>query len=468
MSPVVVVQTGTANTASVAAALRRAGVEPLLTRDPAAVAAAERLVLPGVGSFAHGMAALRQAGLVELLRERVQAGRPTLAICLGLQMLCEESEESPGEQGLGVLPGAVLRLPAQVSVPHLGWTPVRPEGPGPVQAGEACFAHSYALCEAEAARAAGWGLAWATHGRPFVAAAWRDRVLACQLHPELSGAWGAALLRRWLDGGVAQPGHTSDRQGPSRRIVPCLDVRDGRVVKGVRFQGLRDAGDPATQAAAYAAQGADELVVLDVSATPEGRATAADTVAAVRAVLDVPLTVGGGIRQVADAERLLAAGADKIAVNSAAVQRPALLTELSQRFGAQCVVLALDAARTAQDTGWEVVVQSGKVRTGIDAVDWARQAVQAGVGEILLTSWDRDGTGLGYDLDLLSAVSSAVSVPVVASGGAAGPEHLHQALQAGADAVLAASIFHDGVTTVGRVKAELAAQGDAMRLSEVP
>ncbi|MEL6345195.1 MAG: imidazole glycerol phosphate synthase subunit HisF [Myxococcota bacterium] len=253
--------------------------------------------------------------------------------------------------------------------------------------------------------------------------------------------------------------------GPTRRIIPCLDVRDGRIVKGVRFQGLRDAGDPAERAAAYAAQGADELVVLDVSATPEGRKTAARTVAAVRAAINIPLTVGGGIRTVDDAARLLTAGADKVGVNSAAVARPALLTELAEQFGTQCVVLALDAAKTANG-GWEVVVRSGRDRTGLDAVAWAKDAVARGAGEILLTSWDRDGTGDGYDTALLRAISAAVSVPVIASGGAAAPHDLTVAIQAGADAALAASIFHDGVYTVQAVKQALHRDGVSVRPEE--
>lgn len=246
------------------------------------------------------------------------------------------------------------------------------------------------------------------------------------------------------------------------RIIPCLDIRNGRVVKGVRFADLRDAGDPVQRAALYEAQGADELVLLDVSATPEGRAHATDTVRAVRAVLSIPLTVGGGLRTVADAERLLEAGADKLGVNTAALRRPALLAELAARFGRQCTVLALDAA-AAGAGGWEVVVQSGTERTGRDALEWAREADRLGAGEILLTSWDRDGTREGYDLELLSAVCAAVRVPVIASGGADRALHLAQALRAGASAVLAASIFHDGDTTVSDVKAELFDSGLEVR-----
>jgi cyclase len=245
------------------------------------------------------------------------------------------------------------------------------------------------------------------------------------------------------------------------RIIPCLDCRDGRVVKGVRFQGLRDAGDPAERAAAYEAQGADELVLLDVSATPEGRNTQVDTVRHVRAQLSIPLTVGGGVHSVETAGRLLDAGADKVSMNTAAVRQPALLTEVATRFGSQCAVLALDAASCSD--GWEVVVLSGKERTGRDAVAWAREATERGAGEILLTSWDRDGTRSGYDLGLIAAIARAVRVPIIASGGAASPEHLVEALQAGADAVLAASIFHDGEWEVHQVKTILASQGIAVR-----
>lgn len=270
------------------------------------------------------------------------------------------------------------------------------------------------------------------------------------------------------------------------RIIPCLDVRDGRVVKGVRFQGLRDAGDPAERAAAYEAQGADEIVMLDVSATPDGRATACRTVAAIRRAVGIPLTVGGGVRSVEDASRLLDSGADKVSVNTAAVLRPALLSELAERFGCQCVVLALDAAaRSGTDAPdgapasasgvprgspddrsedrWETVIRSGRERTGRSAVEWAAQATAHGAGEVLLTSWDRDGTGHGYDLELIGAVSRRVGVPVVASGGAATPVDLVDAVRAGADAVLAASMFHDGACTVAEVKRALREHGVEVR-----
>jgi imidazoleglycerol phosphate synthase cyclase subunit len=248
----------------------------------------------------------------------------------------------------------------------------------------------------------------------------------------------------------------------TRRIIPCLDCRDGRTVKGVQFSGLRDVGDPAELASAYEQQGADEIVLLDVSATPEGRENQLETVRAVRQALSIPLTVGGGVRNIDNAQALLEAGADRVAVNSAAVRDPSLLDALAERFGAQCVVLAVDA-RGDGEQGWQVVVRSGADGTGFDAIEWCRSAPARGVGEILLTSWDRDGTRGGYDIELLAAVSRAVTVPVIASGGAASPEHLLAAFSAGADAVLAASIFHEREHTVGDLKRYLSERGVPVR-----
>jgi len=248
----------------------------------------------------------------------------------------------------------------------------------------------------------------------------------------------------------------------ANRVIPCLDIDEGRIVKGIRFQGLRDAGDPVECARAYEAQGADEIVLLDVSATPRGRANNLAVVGEVRRVLSIPLTVGGGVRRAADAARLLDAGADKVGVNTAAVERPELITEMRDRFGAQCTVVAVDAAAAARG-GWEVVVRSGKVRTGLDAVEWCAKAVAHGAGEILLTSWDRDGTGDGYDLDLIREVTDAVNVPVIASGGASGHDHMAQAISAGASAALVASILHDDLTTVRLLKQALSADGVRIR-----
>lgn len=247
----------------------------------------------------------------------------------------------------------------------------------------------------------------------------------------------------------------------ANRVVPCLDIDAGRVVKGIRFSGLRDAGDPVESAAAYELQGADEIILLDVSATPQGRANNLDVVREVRRVLSIPLTVGGGVRGTRDVARLLEAGADKVGVNTAAVERPDLITEMSLRFGAQCTVIAVDAA--ARGRSWEVVVRSGQERTGLDAVEWCRKAAAAGAGEVLLTSWDRDGTGNGYDLGLVGRVCDSVTVPVIASGGAAGSGHMIEAFRAGAGAALVASILHDGLTSVDSLKRDIAAAGIEVR-----
>lgn len=237
---------------------------------------------------------------------------------------------------------------------------------------------------------------------------------------------------------------------PAKRIVACLDVKDGRVVKGVRFEGLRDAGDPAACAKRYCAEGIDEIVMLDVSATLEGRLASLHAVEAISDAIDVPLTAGGGIRCAEDAMRLLDAGADKVALNSAATRDPELLRGLSLRYGSQCVVLSIDARRRGH--GYEVATRSGTMATGRDALQWAREACAIGAGEILITAIDRDGTRSGYDLALIAALSQAVSVPVVASGGARDAQCFARALLAGADAALAASVFHDGNLTVRDVK----------------
>lgn len=245
------------------------------------------------------------------------------------------------------------------------------------------------------------------------------------------------------------------------RIIPCLDVNDGRVVKGVKFQNLRDAGDPVELAYHYELQGADELVLLDVTATRQDRIAMLETVEHVRRKLGIPLTVGGGIGSIQDAERLLNAGADKVSINSAAVRRPELIQEMSQRFGAQCTVVAIDAKFS--DGMFQVLTRSGTQQERLSAVDWAAKTEALGAGEILLTSFDRDGTRSGYDLPMLSAVTQECRIPVIASGGADSVLHMIEAFQHGAHAVLAASIFHDQNMTVADVKRELLDQNIAVR-----
>jgi len=249
----------------------------------------------------------------------------------------------------------------------------------------------------------------------------------------------------------------------AKRIIPCLDVKDGRVVKGVNFVSLRDAGDPVEQAQIYDAAGADELVFLDITATHEKRNIMLNVVRAVADSVFIPFTVGGGLRTVDDMSAMLQAGADKVSINSAAVHNPQLITEGAAMFGSQCIVVAIDARRRSEG-GWEVVVHGGRIPTGLEAVAWAKEVVERGAGEILLTSMDRDGTADGYDLELLQAVTAAVAAPVIASGGAGAPEHFAEALTTGgADAVLAATLFHFNQLSIPHLKAYLLARGLAIR-----
>jgi cyclase len=256
-----------------------------------------------------------------------------------------------------------------------------------------------------------------------------------------------------------------------KRIIPCLDVADGRTVKGVKFSNLRDMGDPVELAAAYQQQGADELMFLDISASHEQRKTVCDLVSQVAAVLSIPFTVGGGISELSDVQQLLAAGADKVSINTAAVKRPELVADIANACGSQCCVLAVDARRVTNgqdhevEPKWEVLIQGGRISTGIDAFQWAKRSVENGAGEILLTSWDRDGTLDGFDLELVKIFAEGLSVPVIASGGAHGPASFIDVFElAKADAALAATIFHDGSWTVNALKQEIVKAGIPIRL----
>lgn len=472
MMRVAVVDSGVANLASVLTALRALGAPTVVARRGEELSGATHVVLPGVGAFGAGIARLRETGLGRAVAQAYERGTPTLAICLGFQMLCDASDEAPGVPGLGIVRGVCRRLPAGALVPNLGWSWVAPETEMRwLSPGYAAVAHSYCLTRpGPGARAA-----FSVNGTRFVAALEQGPLLACQFHPEISGAWGHSLIARWLARfEEAQPGRPQGAplqnvrpqgaplpDGTIRRLVPCLDVREGRVVKGIRFGSLRDAGDPAERAGEYQRQGADEVVLLDIAASPNHRGTAVDTVRRVRAELSIPLTAGGGVSSVGDARRLLEAGADRVSVNSAALRDPALLSALAAEFGAQCVVLAIDARR--HGASWEALTLGGREAVHADAVAWALEGARRGAGEILLTSWDRDGTRQGCDLALLAAVTGAVPVPVIASGGIGGLRDVAAAFASGASAVLAASVFHDGDVTVGQLKSGLVRQGWGVR-----
>jgi cyclase len=475
---VAIAATGAANLASVLAGFARAGAEARLVAAPKEILDAEFAVLPGVGAFGPAMAKLAAGGFDRAFVERVRSGRPTLGICLGMQLFCASSEEAPGVAGLGIVGAGVRRFDDGLALPQLGWNRLTCESDGPscLSPGWAYFANSFRLAEVPP----GFRAWKARYGEDFVAALeglgpGREGLLLCQFHPELSGPWGLRLLRRWLGleprSELIGADTTGSRMpvpgGTALRIIPCLDLKDGRVVKGRKFVDLTDAGDPVELACRYEAEGADELALLDITATIEGRDSSLEALRRVRARLGIPLVMGGGIRREEDAAALLDAGADRVAINSAAVADPDLIDRLARRFGVQCVVLAIDARRVVEDRApgaaggprWEVVVEAGRRVTGLEASAWAAEGARRGAGEILLTSIDRDGTGEGFDLELLRRVSKASGIPVIASGGAAGGaeglRHFEEAARAGVRALLAAGAFHRGELSIGEVHAHL-------------
>ncbi|TFG79660.1 MAG: imidazole glycerol phosphate synthase subunit HisF, partial [Spirochaetales bacterium] len=447
--------------------------------DPSELAAAPMAALPGVGSFGEVASRLERSGIGAAFAGRAERGLPTLAICLGMQLFFDSSDESPGAAGLGVLPGCITRFPDGVPLPQFGWN--RVAGGGPLGSGIewAYYANSYRL----ESPPRGWTIAWSDYGGPFVASLERGPVLLCQFHPELSGDGGLALLARWLAAGATAPEGCritgADAEGIQKRltdnelpegraralrIIPCLDVDGGRVVKGTRFLDLRDMGDPAELARRYELGGADELCVLDIRAGIAGLPHSVETIRAVRASCGLPLSAGGGVRSVADAEALITAGADKVAINSRAYRDPGLVGVIAREFGSQACVVAVDATR-GPDGIARVVLDAGRTAMDESVVSWIRRAVALGAGEILLTSRDRDGTGSGYDLELLrEAAVAAGSVPVIASGGAATAGHIAAGSAAGASAALMAGALHRGESSIKSIKTELRRMGVEVRL----
>ncbi len=470
------------NLTSVRKALHAVSAEVYTPDVPADLARADGVIVPGVGHFEA--TAVLDAPWREAILARVRAGVPLLGICLGLQWLYEGSTEAPGLTGLGLLPGtcrrlgpdwdASVQLPDELwsdfKVPHVGWNAVEPVRPSAILAGvtpgaQAYFTHSYAAPLGEATVAA-----TASGPNTFASVVERDRVFGAQFHPEKSSDVGLTILRNFLGAvrgapppaAATAPAWIPASRHASKRIIACMDVRDGAVVKGVKFEGLRHAGDPAALAERYNVEGIDEVVILDVTATLESRRALARTISDVARRLFLPLAVGGGIRTEDDAAAAVEAGADKVSLNTAALADPDLISRLAVRYGSQAVIVAIDAKR--QGDGFAVYARSGSQDARRGAVEWAQEAAARGAGEILLTSIDRDGTRSGFDCGLTAAVSRAVSIPVIASGGAGTFDHFVDVFTAGrADAALAASIFHFAEHSVAALKEHLALAGIPVR-----
>ena len=455
---IAIVDYGAGNLASVARGLERAGAIAEIVTRPDSLRDADGVVVPGVGHFA-ATASLDDRWRASIL-DHIARGRPLLGVCLGMQWLFEGSDEAPETPGLGLFRGRCVRLGGDdLKVPHVGWNVVQRVATSRLL-GEleswAYFTHAYAVESAEVTGVVGE----TRHGRRFVSAVERGEVFGTQYHVEKSGDAGFQQLARFVGRAAAR-----GRAPIAKRLIACLDVRDGRVVKGVQFAGLADAGDPAALARRYDEAGIDEIVLLDVTATLDGRGAMLDAVRAVAREVSIPFVVGGGIRSLEAARAAMEAGADKVSINTAALRDPSLITTLSRIYGSQAVVVAIDAKR--DDGAFRVYSRSGTAQEPREAVAWAIEAAACGAGEILLTSIDRDGTRSGCDCELTAAVSRAVEIPVIASGGAGEPRHFVDVFTIGrADAALAASVFHFSERAIGDLKRELAASGVSIRTIE--
>jgi glutamine amidotransferase/cyclase len=515
---------GAGNVRSVRNAVRKLGYELADVTSPDDILRAERLIFPGVGSFGSAMQRLHQMGYYEPLREYLHQGRPFLGICIGLQALFEGSEESPGVDGLGIIPGTVRRFPAgALSVPHMGWNGLRIERESPLLAGyedeKLYFVHSYRAVREEAN--ADWVLATTDYGSEFVSAVQQGRIMAFQFHPEKSGPAGLRLLERFLGGTPMEAGAPRDGAGETRlakRIIACLDVRtndagDLVVTKGdqydVRERGeVRNLGKPVDLARRYYDEGADEVTFLNITAFRDFPLSDQPMLEVLRRTSEqvfVPLTIGGGIRAFTDTEgrhysaldvasEYFGSGADKISIGSDAVHTveqvlaqggrtgDSAIEEIAHRYGSQAVVISIDPRRVYVDSPdatrhhtvetatpgpngerycwFQCTVKGGREGRDLDAVELARVCEELGAGEILLNSIDRDGTGAGFDLELIGAVKAAVTIPVIASSGAGRVEHFTEVFAAtDVEAALAAGIFHRREVAIEAVKAHLREQG---------
>ncbi len=454
------------NLTSVQLAFAALGVETVVTADPQTIRRADRVVFPGVGAAGSAMANLRRLGLIETVKEAA-ATKPFLGICLGMQILFEHSQEDGGVDTLGVLPGQVRRFPDApgYKIPQIGWNDTRlSSAQGGGSAGEYYFVHSY-FAELTADT-----LLISSHaGVDFTAMVRRGNLWASQFHPEKSGRVGLDFLKRWLEGGeIAAAGAARSDASLTRRVIPCLDVKGGRVTKGVKFKNNIDLGDPVEMAVNYSTGGADELVFYDITASAERRPIDIGMVADVAKSIRIPFAVGGGISSLADMERVILAGAEKISVNSLAVKNPQIIADGARAFGSQCIVLGMDPVRSANGacpSGFEITTRGFREFTGIDAVEWAKRAAGLGAGEIVVNSVDADGTRSGFELDITRRIAEATNVPVVASGGAGRPEHFATVFnEAKADAAIVAGMIHTGEFTIAEIKAAMSAAGVPVRL----
>ena len=460
MTTVAVVDYGLGNLQSVAHAFETLQIDVVVTDRPSDLEKADRIVLPGVGAFAQGMQNLERRNLIGPLEEQVlKKKKPFLGICLGMQLLAQEGHEHGRHAGLGWVSGRVEPLAqnrSTVKSIHIGWNEAVPQRSSALFAGlgktpNFYFVHGYHMVCAEDASVS----AVSHYGRSFTSAIQRGNICGVQFHPEKSQEVGLDLLKNFLRWDprtekTAQETETGavGKPSPKIRLIPTLLLKNGRLTKTVRFQTVsegirRDVGDPIKAPVVYDAQLPDELIYLDIRASLEGRGIdqLLETIGRISGQIFMPLTVGGGIQNVEQIRRLLQAGADKVAINSEAVSRPDVIGEAARIFGSQCVVVSIDARR--RGSGYEVFTHSGTRAAGLEPAAWAKTAEQAGAGEILLTSIDRDGTMEGYDLELIRRVSDGVKIPVIASGGCGSLQDLVDAVEkAHASAVAAASIFH--------------------------
>ncbi len=451
---VLIIDTRAGNLFSLKAAIERLGYQATVRQTPDEVAY-DAIVIPGQGRFGTVMENLRQYGWEDYLNRFRNTDIPMLGICVGMQIFFEASEEDPGIEGMCWYKGQARALDFPKK-PMVGWTPLKSD----YWDNELVyFVNSYAIERSE------HQVAGAHYGVDFCAAVQDGNFTGVQFHPEKSGETGSQLIRQVLSG-VMIRNHVSDAQKRKvnsliPRIIVCLDVDKGRVVKGTNFKELRDMGDPVELAVAYEEQGADELVFLDISASNEMRPTALKRVTDIANHLSIPFTVGGGLRELDDVKAFLDAGADKVALNTTAIQKPHVINETARAYGSQCVVVAIDVDRQGEEL--PIFIHGGRTKVENNFFDWTREVADRGAGEILLTCMHRDGTGIGFDTDLTQQVSEQVNIQVIASGGAKTEQHFLDAFNHKADACLAAGMFHSGNYRVEQVKQFLSQHGIAVR-----